>query len=59
MWWHLPWLFNPHNFAEDPANIFGNIASFNLICLPRESAPDDIEGGVEVKSATDPHPIAG
>jgi hypothetical protein len=33
------------------------MAAFNLICLPSESAPDDIEGGVEVKTATDPHPL--
>ncbi|MCZ8276876.1 MAG: FkbM family methyltransferase [Acetobacteraceae bacterium] len=57
MWWHLPWLFNPGNFAGDSENIFPGIASFNLICLPRETAPDDIPGGVEVKSALDPHPL--
>ena len=58
LWWHRPWLFNPGNFAGNSENIFPNIASFNLICLPRESAPDEIEGGVEVKSVTDPHPLA-
>ncbi|MCA3416497.1 MAG: FkbM family methyltransferase [Roseomonas sp.] len=58
LWWHLPWLFNPGNFAGNSENIFPNITSFNLICLPRESAPDEIEGGVEVKSVTDPHPLA-
>jgi FkbM family methyltransferase len=58
LWWHLPWLYNPGNFAGDPENLFPGIASFNLICLPRESAPEEIEGGVEVKSADDPHPMA-
>ncbi|MFM7610908.1 MAG: FkbM family methyltransferase, partial [Alphaproteobacteria bacterium] len=58
MWWHLPWLFNPANLAGESENIFPNITSFNLICLPREAAPDDIEGGVEVKSASEPHPLA-
>jgi FkbM family methyltransferase len=58
LWWHLPWLYNPGNFAGDPENLFPGIASFNLICLPRESAPEEIEGGVEVKSATEPHPLA-
>ena len=57
LWWHLPWLYNPGNFAGDPENLFPGIASFNLICLPRETAPDDIPGGVEVKSALDPHPL--
>jgi FkbM family methyltransferase len=58
MWWHLPWLFNPENLAGESENIFPNITSFNLICLPREAAPDEIEGGVEVKSATERHPLA-
>lgn len=58
IWWHLPWLFNPGNLAGESENIFPNITSFNLICLPRESAPDEIEGGVEVKNVTDPHPLA-
>ncbi|MFN8882594.1 MAG: FkbM family methyltransferase [Alphaproteobacteria bacterium] len=57
LWWHLPWLYNPGNFAGDPENLFPGVASFNLICLPRETAPDDIPGGVEVKSALDPHPL--
>ncbi|MFM7610383.1 MAG: FkbM family methyltransferase [Alphaproteobacteria bacterium] len=57
MWWHMPWLYNPANVAGDSENIFPGIASFNLICLPRETAPDDIPGGVEVKSALDPHPL--
>jgi FkbM family methyltransferase len=57
MWWHMPWLYNPGNLAGDTENLFPGIASFNLICIPREAAPDDIEGGVEVKSASDPHPL--
>ena len=59
IWWHLPWLFNPGNLAGESTNIFPNITSFNLICLPRESAPDEIEGGVEVMTAGAPHPLAG
>lgn len=58
MWWHLPWHFNPSNLAGQGENIFPDAASFNLICLPRESAPDDIEGGVEVKSPAEAHPLA-
>lgn len=57
MWWHLPWLFHPGNLAAQGENIFPDAASFNLICLPRETAPDDIEGGVEVKSSTEAHPL--
>lgn len=57
MWWHLPPLFNPGNLAGQSENIFSDGPCFNLICLPQESAPDEIEGGIEVKSAADPHPL--
>lgn len=33
---HAPPLFTPDNFAEDPENIFGNIVSINLFCVPAE-----------------------
>lgn len=57
IWWHLPWLYNPANIAGDSENVFPNIASFNVLCLPREAAPEEIKGGVEVKSAAEPHPL--
>jgi FkbM family methyltransferase len=38
MWWHTPPLYNPANFLGNPQNVFGNIVSFNMLCLPRESA---------------------
>jgi FkbM family methyltransferase len=57
MWWHQPWLYNPGNLAGDSENVFPGIAAFNLICLPSEAAPDELEGGVEVKTASDPHPL--
>jgi FkbM family methyltransferase len=57
MWWHMPWLYNPDNFAGDSEDIFPAIASFNLICLPRDAADFEIEGAIEVKSATDRHPL--
>ena len=44
MWWHLPPLFNPNNFANNPENIFNskrgdvsiNPVSINLLCIPKE-----------------------
>ncbi|HTP96296.1 MAG TPA: FkbM family methyltransferase, partial [Burkholderiales bacterium] len=36
MWWHLPPLYHPANFAANSVNVFGNIVSINLLCLPRE-----------------------
>jgi len=38
MWWHTPPLYNPANFLGNPQNVFGNIVSFNMVCLPRETA---------------------
>jgi FkbM family methyltransferase len=37
MWWHTPALFNPGNFLGNPQNVFGNVISCNMLCLPRES----------------------
>lgn len=38
LWWHFPPLYNANNFRGDPENIFGNIVSVNMLCLPREMA---------------------
>jgi FkbM family methyltransferase len=35
MYWHLAPLFNPDNFAGCRENVFGQIASVNMICCPR------------------------
>lgn len=36
LWWHLPALYNPHNFNGNPTNVFGRIASINLFAVPAE-----------------------
>ena len=36
MWWHLPALFNPANFAGNATNLFPNVISVNLLCFPKE-----------------------
>jgi FkbM family methyltransferase len=36
LWWHLPPLYNPENFRGDKENLFGNILSVNMLCLPQE-----------------------
>ncbi len=40
MWWHLPPLFNPDNFAHNGQNIFENTVSTNLLCIPKEHSAD-------------------
>ncbi len=59
IWWHLPYLFNPNNLAGETENVFSELPTFNLFCLPREEAPADIPGGVEVTSTFEPHPLLG
>lgn len=51
MYWHTPALFNPDNFYGDKENIFGEIVSFNMICLPYQ-----IENCEEVNPRKDKHP---
>jgi FkbM family methyltransferase len=35
LYWHLPPLFNPSNFAQYKENVFPGIVSVNMLCLPR------------------------
>jgi FkbM family methyltransferase len=43
MYWHRPALFNPANFAGRADNVFGNVISVNMLCLPK-SARSAIQG---------------
>ncbi|MDR2112713.1 MAG: FkbM family methyltransferase [Candidatus Accumulibacter sp.] len=36
LFWHIPRMFNPDNFFGQTTNLYGNVASFNMICLPKE-----------------------
>jgi len=36
-YWHFPRVFNPANFFGDAENIFGNIVSVNILCVPKET----------------------
>ncbi len=33
---HQPLLFSPHNWKGYPESFFGNVASFNTLCIPKE-----------------------
>jgi FkbM family methyltransferase len=35
MWWHTPALYSPNNFRNNKENIFGNVVSVNMLCLPK------------------------
>ena len=34
MYWHIPFLYNPNNFFGNKNNVFRNIASHNMFCIP-------------------------
>ena len=38
LFWHLPFLFNPNNFFGHAENVFGGVASINMLCVPAEIA---------------------
>jgi hypothetical protein len=39
-YWHRPKLFNPNNFFGNRENVFGNIASINMLCAPKGTPVD-------------------
>lgn len=43
LWWHCPPLFRPGNFNGVAEDIFGNIVSRNMLCLPEEH-PAQMQG---------------
>lgn len=50
LYWHTPPLFSPTNFAGDPENIFANLCSINVLCIPRER-DITVAGGREITTA--------
>lgn len=51
VYWHLPRLFNPTNFAGDGEDIFPGIVSVNIFCVPGETP---LEVGLRrITAATD------
>jgi hypothetical protein len=53
LFWHLPALFNADNFFGVEENIFGNLISQNMFCLPKESHLN-VANFTEITSADDP-----
>ncbi|MCA9127291.1 MAG: FkbM family methyltransferase [Planctomycetales bacterium] len=55
LFWHLPPLYNPNNFAGDAENVFPNLISVNMLCTPKRSNAQ-INGLKKVTSAAE-HPF--
>lgn len=55
LYWHITNYFNPNNFFGNPHNIYGNTASFNMLCIP-SSRKIQVEGLVKIVDK-DYHPL--
>ena len=40
IWFHMPQLFNPQNFAQNGENLYGNIVSVNMLAVPVDTQVD-------------------
>ncbi|KIL99004.1 SAM-dependent methyltransferase [Paramagnetospirillum magnetotacticum MS-1] len=56
LWWHVVPLYSPHNPRGNAENVFGNISSLNMACLPRESGVT-FGDGTEILSPDAPPPF--
>ena len=50
LYWHTPRLFSPANFRGEAQDIFGDIRSLNMLCVPRERA-GTVDGLTEIDPA--------
>lgn len=54
-WWHIPPLYNPNNYYSNTHNLYPNVCSFNMLCMPvHASSP---VGLAEVDESAD-HPLS-
>lgn len=52
LYWHLPLIFNPENFAGNHEDLFPRVVSVNLLCVPN-GARVPVQGLRRVTSSTD------
>lgn len=38
LFWHISPYYNDKNFFKNPNNIYGNILSFNMLCMPKDKS---------------------
>ena len=57
LYWHTPRLFSPANFRGEAQDIFGDIRSLNMLCVPRERA-GTVDGLTEIDPAVWTCPVA-
>jgi len=57
LYWHLPRLFNPRNFFSEPENIYPEIVSANMLCVP-SGRPQQMRRLKEITDPASRHPAA-
>lgn len=55
LYWHVSPLFNPGNFFSEQENLYPDVVSMNMLCVPR-SRPQNITALPEVTDPTE-HPL--
>ena len=48
MYWHFAPLLTPDNYAANNEDVFGELASMNMFCLPKENRNFNLEGFTRV-----------
>lgn len=57
MWWHIPPLFNRENFFANSVDVYGNVASFNMVCFPTEAVTASVVDGLTEVVNPSLHPL--
>jgi FkbM family methyltransferase len=55
LYWHTPPMYNMHNYAGDAENLFPNVVSINMLCIPKGNTMQ-VNGFLPVENA-DSHPF--
>lgn len=55
-YWHITPYYNPKNYFQNKHNIYGNTASFNMLCIPRSKGNINIQGMPKITDANY-HPL--
>jgi FkbM family methyltransferase len=55
IWWHISSLYRPDNFRGNSQNIYGNVASFNMLAAPKE-ARITVQGAEKITDSAH-HPL--
>jgi FkbM family methyltransferase len=53
LFWHLPRAFHQSNHFQNQENVFGDIVSINVLCIPLVSSAPVTQGFVEITSKDD------